>query len=70
MFQYLLLEIKEKGKKISIKIRWSDEERRAVLSSFSTAIKNMKLPSFKEINEVKLKYPTLKNRTTAQIMDT
>jgi len=38
-----------------------------ILSTFSIAIKNKKLPSFREINEAKLKYSILKNRTVAQI---
>jgi len=49
------------------KIRWSKDERIAVLSFFHKNIDNKKLPSFKEINEVKLKYPVLKSRTNAQI---
>ncbi|XP_029170011.1 uncharacterized protein LOC114939768 [Nylanderia fulva] len=49
------------------KIRWTDDERTIVLSSFQPAIKNKKLPSLREINEIKIKYPVLKARTSAQI---
>ncbi|XP_071581232.1 uncharacterized protein [Temnothorax nylanderi] len=55
----------------TIKVPWTNDERRAVLSSFPNAIENYKLnrklPSFREINKAKLKYPILKNRTPAQI---
>ncbi|KAM0727236.1 hypothetical protein ACS0PU_006568 [Formica fusca] len=54
-------------RKSTHKIRWTDDERTIVLSSFQTAIKNKKLPSLHEINEIKIKYPVLKARTSAQI---
>ncbi|RLU23849.1 hypothetical protein DMN91_004057 [Ooceraea biroi] len=47
-------------RKSTRKIRWTDDERTVVLSSFQTAIKNKTLPSFRKINEVKAKYPVFK----------
>lgn len=49
------------------KIRWTEDERTAALSSFGSFIQNKKLPSFRQINEEKTKYSILKNRTNAQI---
>lgn len=49
------------------RVRWSNDERTAALSSFHTIMEKNKLPSFREINEAKVKHPILKNRTNAQI---
>ncbi|XP_024873086.1 uncharacterized protein LOC112455420, partial [Temnothorax curvispinosus] len=49
----------------TIKVQWTNDECRAVLSAFPNAIEyyrlNKKLPSFKKINEARLKYPILRN---------
>lgn len=54
-------------RKSTHKVRWTNDERTIVLSSFQTSIKNKKLPSLREINKIKIKYPVLKARTSAQI---
>ncbi|XP_072763370.1 uncharacterized protein [Anoplolepis gracilipes] len=54
-------------RKSTYKVRWTNDERTIVLSSFKTFIKNKKLPSLRKINEIKIKYPVLKARTSAQI---
>ncbi|XP_071579372.1 uncharacterized protein [Temnothorax nylanderi] len=53
------------------KIRWTNDESSPVLSSFQTYLHSTdnktKLPSFRKINELKVKYPVLKGRSNAQI---
>ncbi|XP_071652150.1 uncharacterized protein [Temnothorax longispinosus] len=53
------------------KIRWTDDEGSIILSSFSTYLHSTdnktKLPSFREINEIKVKHPVLMAYSNAQI---
>lgn len=49
-------------RKSTHKNRWTDDGRAIILSSFQT-VKNKKLRSFREINEIKITYRVLKART-------
>ncbi|XP_029170146.1 uncharacterized protein LOC114939876 isoform X4 [Nylanderia fulva] len=47
--------------------RWTEKEKETVLQAFSTHMKNLTLPSLREIQETKKKYSCLFNRTSPQI---
>lgn len=44
--------------------RWSKNEKQVVLTAFGQIIKNGKLPSLKEINEVIKQNPCIKHRSS------
>lgn len=47
--------------------RWTQEEIQLILADFSQEIKESRLPSGRDIEILKQKYPCLQNRTVAQI---
>jgi len=49
------------------RIRWTEDEKQAALQAFARHVENRKLPSLKEIQEVKKKYNSLGRRTSPQI---
>ncbi|XP_039304119.1 uncharacterized protein LOC113005529 isoform X2 [Solenopsis invicta] len=49
------------------RVRWSQKEQDTALEAFANYMKNLKLPSLKEIQEVKKKYTCLAQRTSPQI---
>ncbi|XP_071582128.1 uncharacterized protein [Temnothorax nylanderi] len=49
------------------KVRWTEDEKEAVLRAFAKHMENLTLPSLKEIQQMKKKYTLLANRTSPQI---
>lgn len=49
------------------RVRWSQKEQETALKGFAKYMENLKLPSLKEIQEVKKKYTCLAQRTSPQI---
>ncbi|XP_077277339.1 uncharacterized protein LOC143905657 isoform X1 [Temnothorax americanus] len=49
------------------RLRWTDDEKEAVLQAFAQNMANHTLPSLKEIQETRKNYPCLANRTSPQI---
>lgn len=49
------------------RVRWTKEEKTSALRAFGLNIKEMKLPSFKEIQKAIDEHPILKGRTLPQI---
>jgi len=47
--------------------RWSEDEKKVVLTAFGQVIKNGKLPSLKEIHEVIKQNPCIKHRSSSQV---
>lgn len=49
------------------RVRWTENEKQAVLKAFAQHVENQTLPSLKEIQEVKKKYNSLARRSSPQI---
>jgi len=48
-------------------MRWTETEKETVLEAFAKHMKNLTLPSLREIQEMKKKYTLLAHRTSPQI---
>lgn len=48
-------------------MRWSQKEQETALHAFAKFMESLKLPSLREIQEVKKKYTALAQRTSPQI---
>jgi len=48
-------------------LRWSEEEKSDALNAFAHHMKNLTLPTLKEIQETKKKYTSLAKRTSPQM---
>lgn len=49
------------------RIRWTEDEKQAVLQPFAQHIENRTLPSLGEIQKAKMKYKSLVRRSSPQI---